>query len=143
MAPKLYELDPLDVLGDDLNALLMQLNAATLNNPEPNTKQAGKKFRVAAINSRHARVVGQCFVYRIALLDRSKLARIREIVSRSEKCTVHSLKTAVKDPKVRFPFPTILPTRSFPRQHAWEQTPSQYFILHEDTCSLCLVGIHG
>ena len=99
MAPKLYELDPLES-QDEISAILGLMGAATLNQnvAQPDPRQAGKKYRVAAINPRHAQVVGHCFVYRIALLDRSKLARIRDIIS-SEKCTVHPHKTAVSEPK--------------------------------------------
>lgn len=100
VAPKLYELDALQE-RDDLSALLAQMSAASLNRsiPPMSFQHIGKKFRVSSINTRHAQVVGQCFVYRIALLDGSKLSRIRDLVSRSGKCTVLALKTGVTNSK--------------------------------------------
>ncbi|KAF2211972.1 hypothetical protein CERZMDRAFT_68227 [Cercospora zeae-maydis SCOH1-5] len=98
-APKMYELDMFDDT-DGLGALLSQMAAANLGNrPPQHNNQPGKKHRISSLNPAHARVVGHCFIYRIGLLDRTKLSNIRTIVSRSGKCTILGLKTATDLPR--------------------------------------------
>ncbi|PPJ51825.1 hypothetical protein CBER1_09772 [Cercospora berteroae] len=98
-APKMYEFDMFDD-HDGLGPLLAQMAAANLGSrPPQHTSQPAKKHRIPSLNPAHARAVGHCFVYRIGLRDRTKLSNIRTIVSRSEKCTVLGLKTAVDIPR--------------------------------------------
>ncbi|USW59560.1 Putative RNA-dependent RNA polymerase, eukaryotic-type [Septoria linicola] len=100
VAPKMYELD-LHQHGDERSLLLAQMSALGVGNgpTRQNPQQANKKHRVSEINASHRHVVGHCFVYRVSLLDRTKLATIRSIVSRSDKCTVMNVKTNVEYPQ--------------------------------------------
>ncbi|CAK1365973.1 unnamed protein product [Cercospora beticola] len=98
-APKMYEFDMFDD-HDGLGTLLAQMAAANLGNRTPQqTNQPARKHRISSLNPAHARAVGHCFVYRIGLRDRTELSNIRTIVSRSEKCAVLGLKTAVDIPR--------------------------------------------
>lgn len=75
--PKFYEIIGEDVLAAALLSMTLGPRAAGLKTP--------KKTRLTSINDEHAKVAGQCFVYRITLSDYTRLSAVRGLLTRNPK----------------------------------------------------------
>lgn len=99
--PKFYEVGS---LGDE-DVLAAALMSMTLGNGAAKSKKS-EKTRVTSMNGQHNEyVTGTCFVYRIRLLDYTKMSAVRSLLGRGKRMP----------PTIPMGTPVILPVESLER----------------------------
>ncbi|EME77568.1 uncharacterized protein MYCFIDRAFT_60792 [Pseudocercospora fijiensis CIRAD86] len=84
----------------EINKLAASILALSLGPKDAAKIPQSKKTRIPAINSQHAKIAGNCFVYRLHVSDHRQLSNINSILSRHKKsCSVLSVKTRTEFPQ--------------------------------------------